>query len=143
MANVTIALTDAWLPEIWSTETMENFSNNVVAQPLADRRWEKLLKPGGDRVNVPDIDNVTARTLTNMTGTLTFDSATEGVTQIVLNTLVYFAFKVDSAANIQNTLPLFEAYNERAGIAVAIKVDTDILAALDGTTNEVGSDNIA
>lgn len=102
-----------------------------------------MLKPGGDRVNVPDVDNVTARTLTSMTGTLTFDAATEGTTVIIVDTLAYFAFKVDDAAQVQNIMPLFESYTEKGGISLAIKVDTDGFTALDGSTNTKGTDAVA
>ena len=143
MANVTIATTDAWLPEYWSTLIYDTLHDNTIMYPrLVDTRWEKWGRDG-DTIHVPDIDEIAARTLTNMTGTITFDQATEGVTNIAINTLAYTAVKVDFAATQLNVLPVVDLYTDEIGRSVAEKLDTDIMTGLDGTTTVIGSDNVA
>ena len=141
MANVTITTAANWIPEYWSTLLLETLHKNLVAANLVDRRFEKFGRDG-DTIHVPGFAEISATTLTNMTGALTFSANTESVTNIAVNTLAYAAVKVDSAATIQGNVPEMELLTGEIGRAVAQKVDTDVLADLDTATQAVGTDNV-
>lgn len=143
MAGVTITTTTGWIPEFWSANLLENFDKNTVMAPIVDRSYEAMLVPGGDKVSVPDIDLLSASKLTNMTGTLSTSTISEGQTVIDINVLAYVDVLVDSASRVQNTLPLMELYTAREGQALALQFDTDILVEMDGTANTVGADAVA
>ena len=142
MANVTITTAANFIPELWAVPVLKALEKNVVLQPLTNRAFEGFDR-SGDTIHVPGVASFSARTLTNMTGTLTFDSNTESVTDISVNTLAYHAVKVDSAAGVQSKYPMMSYYTEKQGIALAIKVDTDIGSALDtGVTQNEGVDAV-
>lgn len=145
MPNVTITTTDVWLPEVWSTLMLEVFSDMTVMRPLVTdySAWARTGSKG-DIIHVPTgLANIAARTLTNMTGTITFDAATEAQTTINVNTFSYTANKIDEAAFALNPLSLLDLYTTELGRSQAEKFDTDLMTEADGTTNEKGVDNVA
>lgn len=141
MGNVTIATAINFIPEYWSTLILEALHANLVAANLVDRRFEAFARDG-DKINVPSLAEISASTLSNMTGTVTFTAATEATTQIAVNTLAYAAVKVDHAAEIQTQLGMMQMYTGEIGRAVAEKVDTDVYTMLDGTSATEGTDNV-
>ncbi len=141
MANITITTAANFIAEYWSTLILEDFHKNTVAANLVDRRFEAFARDG-DSINVPSLSEISATTLSNMTGTVTFSANTEGTTQILLNTLAYAAVKVDHAGELQSNLPQMKMYTSEIGRAVAEKVDTDVYTMLDGTSNTEGTDNV-
>lgn len=147
MANVTIATTDTWIAEVWSTAILDTLhKNTIMAQPgMVERKYEEMFDKiaPGDTLRVPAIAEGTASKLTGMTGTVTFAAATEAATtNILINVLGYYGLKIDKASMALNYLPMVEMYSEEAGRALAQLLDTDILAEMDATTNVKGTDNI-
>lgn len=147
MANITIATTDTWLPEVWSTAILATLhKNTVMGQPgMTDRRYEAMLASisPGDLIRVPTVAELTANKLTGMTGTLTFSANTEAATtNIAVNVLGYMGLKIDKASTRLNYLNVVELYSEEAGRALAQLLDTDVLAEMDTTSTVKGTDNI-
>ena len=141
MANVTIATAANWIAEYWSTLLLETLHKNLVLAPLMDRRFEKFGRDG-DTIHVPGFAEISATTLTNMTGSLTFSSNTESVTNISVNTLAYAAVKIDSAARVQNSVGEMEMLTGEIGRAVGQKIDTDVGTEMDTFSQTVGTDNV-
>ena len=142
MANVTITTAANYIPTYWSALILETLHKNLVGAPLLDRRFEKFAR-NGNTINVPGLAEIAARTLTNMTGTITFDANTESNVAISLNKLTYTAVKIDMATNVQIDYPAMEYYTGEIGRSVAEKIDTDVWTILDDHTQTVGTDNIA
>lgn len=141
-ANVTITTGANFIPELWGTPVLLSLEKNVVISNLVDRRFDKFAR-NGDTIHVPGVASFTALTLSNMTGTLTREANTESVTDIVINTLYYHMITVDSAAKVQSAYPMLQYYSEKQGIALALKIDTDIAADMvSGITQNEGVDNV-
>lgn len=139
--NVTITTAANFIPEYWSTLILEDLHKNLIAANLVDRRFESFL-PNGDTIHVPSFSEIAARTLSSRTGTVTFDTDTETLVNITVDTLAYTAVKVDHAASVQSQAALMQMYTGEIGRAVAEKVDTDVYTMLDGTSTTEGTDNV-
>ena len=125
---------------------LEVFSDLTVMRPLVTD-YSKWSRTGakGDIIHVPTgLANIASRTLTNMTGSITFDAATEAQTTITVNTFSYTAVKIDEASFDLNPLPLLDLYTTELGCSQAEKFDTDIFTELDTTSSTTqGVDNVA
>ncbi len=141
---ITIATGANFIPEIWSTDVLEALTDNVVAVPLLDHKYEPLVAAGGDTIHVPDLATIAARTLSSMTGTVTFDNNTETKTDISIDTLAYVAIKVDDALRIQSIVPELSLYTSELGRSLAEKMDDDAVGSsgLSSASQTVGTDNV-
>ena len=142
MADVTIVTAANWIGEVWPPMVLEALRTNPVIADKLDRKWERFLTAGGDKVNVGGLAAIAAGTLTNMTGNISFTANTEGTTQIVVNTLAYAAVTLDDPAKIQSNVSMQPLYTDRLGYEVQKKIDTDCLTEMDTATQAVGTDNV-
>lgn len=135
---------DDFVPQLWTPFVLEVLRKNVVLADLVWRRFEKELKLG-DTLNVPTPATTTVSTVTfpGDIGTITFDSPNEDVTQILVNKFAYQAHRIQSPAIKESIVDLVEYYSGEIGKGLAVQLDSDIGASLEGTTQVVGTDNVA
>lgn len=151
MADMTGTTMATYLPEQWSAMASVTYRTNTVNVPLLDHRWEPELGVGrGDTVNIPAFTQ-NARTDVNERGTfgtgaaLTFNANTESQIQLVVDTMIYDAYRYPVEMNVQKMAVYDSLLTEGIGQALAQYIDYDISS--DGTNGfdaftAIGTDNV-
>jgi N4-gp56 family major capsid protein len=135
---VDITTADVFVPEIWSQEAVVARENRLVFARLVNRVFEGDLMKMGDKVNIPNISNLAARTKTANTA-ITYETVTESNQTITVATHEYAAMAVEDIIKVQGDRDLVSAYAGKMGYALDIAVD-DVLAGLpDDFTQTVGA----
>jgi len=151
MADMTATTMATFLPEVWSKLPTITYRTNTVLVDLLDHRWEPEIGVGmGDTVNIPgftqnDRANVTKRTTFGTGAALTFNANTESQTQLVVDHMVYDAYRMPAEMSAQRMAQYETLLMEGIGEAIAAYVDYDIASddtnGLDAFT-AIGTDNV-
>ena len=139
---VTITTAATFLPELWSSSIQEAAHVNAIIVDRCDRSLEAELQ-NGDRINRPNLAEITSNNLTIMTGSITFNTYTEGNSALVLDTLTYAAVKFDSAVRVQAVSGLFEKYSKELGRSIQAKIDLAVGALFASFSQTAGTDAVA
>ena len=131
-----MALTN-FLPEIWSKKLLKIFDKTVVMANLVNRDFEGEILSAGDVVHVRTFGDVTINSYTRDM-TISFQSLTDPMVDLLIDQQKYFAFKVDDLDKAQANIDILEGYAARAAIAIRDVVDTRLI----GHYANVDSDNI-
>jgi len=140
-----------YLAEVWSALATITYRSKAILPPLMDRRWEPEIGVGkGDTVNIPNFTqnartNVTKRSTFGTGATVTFAANTESQTQLVVNQMAYYAFRVPFEMSVQAMNTYLKALESAAPEAIARQVDYEL--ASDGTNGfdaftAIGTDNV-
>ena len=124
--------TDAvFIPEIWSDELLVSRESNLVAGRLFDRVDHK--GKAGDTIHFPFLSDFTAQSYTQLAG-VTVQNVTEGEKTILLNKYYDVSWIESDLAQLQrkDSYRLRARRVEKAGYALAKRIDTDILALYSG-----------
>lgn len=151
MTGGTAGTMATWTPEVWSSLANLSYHTVVVLPDLMDRRWEPELGVGrGDLVNVPAFTQkgrsyVNKRATFGTLGGLTFNYATESQTQIVVNQMAIYAFRIPVEASMQAMAKYEALLVDAAGPSIAEQVDYEL--ASDDTNGldlftAIGADNV-
>ena len=100
---------------------------NLVMGNLVNRDYEPALAQAGDVVNVPIAPVLSANNIAE-TGTVTTQSPSLGNAQIVLNTHAEATFAITDVVKTLAVPDLMAAYMQPAIIAIAEKIESDLLA---------------
>lgn len=100
---------------------------NLVMGNLVNRNYEGVLAQAGDTVNVPIAPNLSSNNIAEG-GTVTTQNPSLGNAQIVLNTHVEATFQVPDVTKVLAVPDLLRVYMQPAVIAIAEKIETDLLA---------------
>jgi hypothetical protein len=138
MANITVTTTDAWIPEIWSKNTLSAVEFATSAAGRVNREYEGEIKSQGDTVKIPHVNNYTANDKSASTD-VTFEAITHGTTSLTINKYKYAAFKVERIAEKQALPGFVEKQTKKLGYAIARQRDVDILALFTGFSQTVGT----
>ncbi len=135
MANSSVA---AWQPEVWAQEVLRHLKSNLVLGRLVRRDYDNELATDGTTINVPLPPTLAAQV--KVAGSA-FDPAavTATTTPVVLNKHIVSAFEVDDIARIQARPDVMENYGRAAAIAVAERIETDIMSEYANATHEIGA----
>ena len=106
---------------------------NLVMGNLVNRDFEPSLAKAGDTVNVPVPPSMTANNIAEG-GSVSTQNPSLGNAQIVLNTHAEATFQIPDVTKVVSTPDLLKLYMEPAIIALAEKVETDLLALATGFT---------
>lgn len=135
-SNVTlsIAQTSQYVPEIWTREIQQPFTEMLQARKLVQDR-SGLVAGGGDLVRIPFTAQVAARAKAASTD-ITFDSPEGAPVTLNIDKHYYVGVKIEDIAKVQANYNLKAAFMPRMAEALAKQVDTDLLAlyASAGTT---------
>lgn len=140
-SNVTlsIAQTSQYVPEIWTREIQQPFTEMLQARKLVQDR-SGLVAGGGDLVRIPFTAQVAARAKAASTD-ITFDSPEGAPVTLNIDKHYYVGVKIEDIAKVQANYNLKAAFMPRMAEALAKQVDTDLLAlyASAGTTVSGGA----
>lgn len=127
-SNVTlsIAQTSQYVPEIWTREIQDPFDMNLeIAKLVQDRSG--LVKGGGDVVRIPFTASIDARAKSASTD-ITYDSPEGSPIVLNIDKHYYVGTKIEDIAKVQASFDLKAAFQGRLAYALAVQVDTDLLA---------------
>ena len=143
MANGNITTTTAanFIPEIWSKDAKIAVEANLVLAKRVNRQFESELQVG-DTLHIPDVSNMSVSDKSAGTD-VTFETITEGETQVVINKHKYAAFKLEDIVKVQANQDLMARYTDRMGYGLAKKVDSDLGALYTDLGQTVGSQGSA
>ena len=136
--NITVTTAANFIPEIWSPECKIETEANLTAMDLINREYEGEIKEYGDTVHITDISNLTANDKAASTD-VSFETITEGVTDLVINKHKYAAFKLEDIVKTQSRVDLRSKYTRKVGYALAKAMDTDVLGLYSGLSQSSGS----
>ena len=138
MANITTTTAANFIPELWSVETLRAAENALVMAPMV-KRYDSLVKTRGDTIHIPNISNLSANTKTQGSE-VTTQAVTEGETSISIDQWIETSFEIEDIVKAQSQYDLRTEYTEKAGFAIAEKIDTDLLGLYSSlTSTDVGT----
>jgi len=140
--NITTTTAANFIPEIWSKDVKVATESNLVAMKRINLMFSSDIKQQGDTLHIPDVSNLTATDKAASTD-VTFETITEGKTDLSIDTHKYAAFKVEDIVAIQSAYELRSLYTNRAGYALAKAMDTSVLGLYSGLSQSVGSAGVA
>ncbi|HEY1213657.1 MAG TPA: P22 phage major capsid protein family protein, partial [Bryobacteraceae bacterium] len=126
MSTITSAnLTNA-IVKLVAADALPALMGNLVMGNLVNRDYEPVLAHAGDTVNVPIPPTLVANNLAEG-GTVTPQTPSLGNAQIVLNTHAEATFQIPDVTKALAFPELLKAYMQPAVIAIAERVETDLL----------------
>ncbi|WP_031498573.1 P22 phage major capsid protein family protein [Bryobacter aggregatus] len=118
-----------------AADALPALMGNLVMGNLVNRDFEPTLAKAGDTVNVPVPPSLVANNIAEG-GTVTPQNPSLGNAQIVLNTHAEATFQIPDVTKVVAVPDLLKLYMEPAIIALAERVETDLLGlATSFTTN--------
>lgn len=126
-----------FIPEIWSKKLLKIFNKTVVMANLVNRDFEGEITNAGDVVHVRTFGDVTVNNYTRDM-TISFQSLTDPMVDLLIDQQKYFAFKVDDLDKAQANVDILEGYAGRAAIAIRDVVDSRLI----GHYTDVDSNNV-
>jgi len=112
--------------------------SNLQMMKLVNTMFSSDIKQKGDTLHIPDISNLTANDKSASTD-VSFETITEGKTDLTIDNHKYAAFKVEDIVKVQSAYDLMSPYTEKAGYALAKAMDTSLLSLYSGLSQSVGS----
>jgi len=109
-----------------AVDALPALMGNLVMGNLVNRDFEPTLAQAGDTVNIPIPPVLTANNIAEG-GTVTLQNPDLGNAQIVLNTHAEASFVIPDVTKILAVPDLLKLYMQPAMIALAEKVETDLL----------------
>lgn len=111
---------------------------NLVMGNLVNRDYEPVLAQAGDTVNVPIAPQLVANNLADVNGTgnagVVLQNPSLANAQIVLNTHVEATFQIPDVLKVLAVPDLLRVYMQPAVVAIAEKIETDLLNLYAGFT---------
>ncbi len=126
MAAITSVQVAQTIAKIVAARGLDALVGNLVMGNLVNRDFEPVLGNAGDTVNVPIPPVLTANNLAEG-GTVQTQNPSPGNAQIVLNTHVEASFVLPDATKVVAVPDLLKLYMNPAIIAVAERIETDLL----------------
>ena len=143
MASIALAQANIqnFIPELWSKEVKAAVENNLVVAKLVDRRYEAELGRG-DRINVPNVANLTANAV-NTQEDVTLNDAIQNEDVIIINQWYEAAVGIQDMHLKQITPASLRALSAKAGYAIAAQVDSYMAGLFNSFSQSVGTEGQA
>ncbi|MBM3768412.1 MAG: hypothetical protein FJW32_23765 [Acidobacteria bacterium] len=109
-----------------AADALPALMGNLVMGNLVNRSFEPTLAQAGDTVNVPIPPSLVANNIATG-GSVTTQNPSLGNAQIVLNTHAEATFQIPDVAKVLAVPDLLKLYMEPAVIAIAEKIESDLL----------------
>ena len=116
-----------------AADALPSLMGNLVMGNLVNRDFEPTLAKAGDTVNVPVPPSLVANNIADG-GSVITQNPSLGNAQIILNTHAEATFQIPDVTKVVAVPDLLRLYMEPAIIALAEKVETDLLALATGFT---------
>jgi hypothetical protein len=127
MALITSANLASAIVKLVAVDALPALMGNLVMGNLVNRDFEPSLAQAGDTVNVPIPPSLTANNIAEG-GTVQTQNPDLGNAQIVLNTHAEATFQIPDVTKVIAVPDLLKLYMQPAMIALAEKVETDLLS---------------
>jgi hypothetical protein len=127
MAAITSANVANAIVKLVAADALPALVGNLVMGNLVNRDYEPSLAQAGDTVNVPISPSLKANNIAEA-GTVSTQNPSLANAQIVLNTHAEATFLIPDVTRILTTPDLLSTYMRPAVIALAEKIETDLLA---------------
>ena len=140
MPQITSANVANAIVKLVAAEALPSLMGNLVMGNLVNRDFEPTLANAGDTVNVPIPPVMQANNLASG-GTVQFQNPNLGNAQIVLNTHAEATFQIPDITKVVAVPDLLKLYMQPALVALAERIESDLLATYSQFTNHfpVGS----
>lgn len=126
MAAITSANVANAIVKLVAVDALPALMGNLVMGNLVNRDFEPALAQAGDTINVPISPSLTANNLAEG-GTVQSQNPSLGNAQIVLNTHAEATFQIPDVTKVLASPDLIKLYMQPAIIALAEKIETDLL----------------
>src|SRR5918993_3085683 len=127
MAIITSANLANAIVKLVAVDALPALTGNLIMGNLVNRDFELSLAQAGDTINVPIPPTLVANNLAQG-GTVTPQNPNVGNAQIVLNTHAEATFQIPDVTKVIAVPDLLKLYMQPAVIALAEKIETDLLA---------------
>lgn len=126
MAAITSANIAQAIVKLVAADALPALMGNLVMGNLVNRNYEPVLGRAGDTVNIPIVPSMVANNIAEG-GTVSTQNPSLGNSQIVLNTHAEATFQIPDVTKVLAVPDLLKIYMEPAVIAIAEKIETDLL----------------
>ncbi len=126
MAAITSANIAQAIVKLVAADALPALMGNLVMGNLVNRNYEPVLGQAGDTVNIPIVPSMVANNIAEG-GTVSTQNPSLGNSQIVLNTHAEATFQIPDVTKVLAVPDLLKIYMEPAVIAIAEKIETDLL----------------
>jgi P22 coat protein - gene protein 5 len=127
MATITSANVASAIVKLVAADALPALMGNLVMGNLVNRDYEPALAQAGDTINVPIPPVLVANNIAEG-GTVTTQNPSLGNAQIILNTHAEATFLVPDVTKILAVPDLLKLYMQPAVVALAERIETDLLA---------------
>jgi hypothetical protein len=127
MAAITSSNLANAIVKLVAADALPALMGNLVMGNLVNRDFEPTLAQAGDTVNVPIPPVLTANNIAEG-GSVTTQNPNLGNAQIVLNTHAEATFQIPDVTKVLAVPDLLSLYMQPAVVALAEKIETDLLA---------------
>jgi N4-gp56 family major capsid protein len=127
--QVTTAVANNFIPELWSDEVIGAYKSNLVTANLVTKLSHKGKK--GDTIYIP----VPARGAASAKAANTqvvLSAATNTAVTVTINKHYEYSKLIEDIAEVQSLASMRKFYTDDAGFALATQVDTDIVTLWEG-----------
>jgi N4-gp56 family major capsid protein len=125
-------------PNIWAKELLRAREKNLVLVPLV-KHYDRDIKSAGQTVEIPNLSNLTATAKAANTQ-VTLNGPTETKQTLTIDQHYESSFLVEDFADAQSMYDMAAEYTEKAGYAIAEKMDSTLAVAMTaGFTQTVGA----
>ena len=121
----TVTTKAVFIPEVWSDNVIGTYKQELVLANLITKMNHKGKK--GDTIHIPKFTRGSATAKTAETA-VSFNTATEGEVQVLLDKHYYWAKAIEDIVSVQALPSLRARYTGAAGEALAEQVDSDLHA---------------
>jgi hypothetical protein len=133
MAAITSANVANAIVKLVAADALPALVGNLVMGNLINRDYEPVLAQAGDTVNVPIPPTLVANNIAEG-GTVLTQNPSLGNAQIVLNTHAEATFQIPDVTRVLAVPDLLKVYMEPAVIAIAERIETDLMNTYAGFT---------
>src|SRR5271165_2018270 len=133
MPTITSANVANAIVKLVAVDALPALVGNLVMGNLVNRDYEPTLANAGDTVNVPIPPTLVANNIAEG-GTVQTQSPNLGNAQIVLNTHAEATFQIPDITKVLAVPDLLRVYLEPAVVAIAERIESDLLALYAGFT---------
>ena len=133
MAAITSANVASAIVKLVAADALPVLVGNLVMGNLVNRDYEPVLAHAGDTVNVPIPPTMVANNIAEG-GTVQTQNPSLGNAQIVLNTHAESTFLIPDVTKVLAVPDLLKIYMEPAVVAIAERVESDLLNLYAGFT---------
>src|SRR5579864_1355373 len=133
MPAITSANVANAIVKLVAVDALPALVSNLVMGNLVNRDYEPVLAHAGDTVNVPIPPTLVANNIAEG-GTVQTQNPNLGNAQIVLNTHAEATFQIPDVTKVLAVPDLLKVYMEPAVVAIAERVESDLLSLYSGFT---------